>query len=597
MYYYTTNDCIGCRRCAEVCVTGAVFFDGDKFSIDKEKCVGCGSCAKVCTGAAIFSSDYVAPPAPVYSDEVTKYDCDVLVIGAGPAGLVNAVREREQGRKVIILEASKLPGGAGVHATGYNVVNTKWQLDAGTPDYLDDYVRAAMTVTKNQLNYRFLRNGFAANAEFFDWFRSWCDVSKNFFLMDSPAGKEVMMDFRTPGGRFMMGKLSEKAVESGVEILYQHTAKQFLQEGNKVVAVRAESPAGPVEVTFRACLIATGNMCQAKDLADFVPEYAGVPVFRNPHRSPYATGDGVRMVRELGIPVDQKNVVPHYLGAMPCWFDGHVLKQGLRPEGLRVNTRGERFVSEGVDRFDAVDELLKQPRALSFNIVDNTTLAMDIQPTIKLTVNHNLRLSEALPLPGKPLQMVNFMGMPVQLDKDGNPVKSPMDGLEEGRGMGNYPPDSKPDPERMRHYAKTLKDNHVCVGDTLEELAEQMQVPYETLKATVDRYNEMCRKGVDEDFGKYPRYLKPIENGPFYAFKCFLSSDGVFGGIFVDEGCRVVDGKTPVTGLYAAGDLTAGNYIKENSHRVEAMNDFSWAHASGFLASKSMDADFEAGII
>ena len=73
--------------------------------------------------------------------------------------------------------------------------------------------------------------------------------------------------------------------------------------------------------------------------------------------------------------------------------------------------------------------------------------------------------------------------------------------------------------------------------------------------------------------------------------------DGVFGGIFVDNGCRIVKEETPVSGLYAAGDLTSGNYIKENSHRTEVINDFTWALASGFLASSSMDEDFEAQII
>lgn len=121
-----------------------------------------------------------------------------------------------------------------------------------------------------------------------------------------------------------------------------------------------------------------------------------------------------------------------------------------------------------------------------------------------------------------------------------------------------------------------------------------MEVPGDTLKATVARYNELCHKGCDEDYGKYPQYMIPLEQGPYYAFKCFLGTDGVFGGIFVDQGCRIVKDDAPVCGLYAAGDLTSGNYIKENSHRTEVINDFTWALASGFLAASSMDADFEA---
>ena len=597
MYYYSNNDCIGCRRCAEVCMVDAPYFDGNKFSIDPKKCVGCGTCAAVCTGKAIFPADYVEPPQPEKIDGIQTAHCDVLVIGSGPAGLTAAAYHKEKGRSVILLEAAKLPGGAGVHATGYFAFDTQWQKDAGEPEYLDDYVRGAMTATKNQLRYSFLRNAFQANSRFFDWFCTFGEADKLFQLKDTPIGKQIELDFSRPAGAFMMDKMVKYCEKLGVDIRYQHAAKQFVKNGDEIVGVLVECPTGSLVVSFRACLVATGNMCENPNLEHYLPEYAHAETFRNAHRSPYATGDGVRMVEEAGIPVDLDGIQSHYLGAMPMWFDGHVLKQGMRPEGLRVNKKGQRFISEGVDRFEAVDVLLKQPGCVSFNIVDSKTLNEDIQPIIKPKSGSVLRLADSIPVPGEPLTMINFMGFPVMLGPDGKPIKTPFDGPEESRGMGNYPPGSKPDPERLRGYAKNLSDNHVCVGDTLEELAEQMKVPYENLKATVDRYNALCKDGCDVDFGKYPRYLMPVEEGPFFAFKCFLGTDGVFGGIFVDDGCRIVKDEVPVPGLYAAGDLTSGNYIKENSHRVEALNDFTWAFASGYLAATSMDADFETNAI
>lgn len=62
MYYYTTDDCIACRRCAELCPVDAPAFDGDKFPIDPVKCVGCSTCAEACPGSAIFPEVYLAPP-------------------------------------------------------------------------------------------------------------------------------------------------------------------------------------------------------------------------------------------------------------------------------------------------------------------------------------------------------------------------------------------------------------------------------------------------------------------------------------------------------------------------------------------------------
>ena len=498
-----------------------------------------------------------------------------------------------------MLESARKPGGAGVHASGYNVFDSKMELDAGGVRYMDDYVRGAMLSTKYQLSFSFLRSAFEANTEFFDWFCTFGEAEKLFMVTDSAKGKSVMMDFRSriPGGRFMMQKLIDHCEDVGGVIRVNTKAKQLILDGGKVTGVLAEDPQGDIAFHCRAVLVATGNMCEAPDLGDFLPEYAQAETFRNAHRLPGASGDGVRMIRQAGIKVDMDGVQSHYLGAMPAWYDGHVLKQALRPEGLRVNKRGERYVSEGADRFDAVDVLLKQPGCVSFNIIDSNILQQEIQPTIKMPAPASIMMmDQALPLPGKPLQYVNFLGMPVRLGPDGKPMKSPMDGMEESRGMGNYPPNSKPDPERLKKYSDTLGE-HVCVADTLEELAEQMGADPETLKATVARYNELCRQGRDVDFGKYACYMIPIEQGPFYAFKCFLGTDGVFGGVFVDDGCRVTNDKAVVPGLYAAGDLTSGNYIKENSHRVEAINDFTWANASGFLAGKSMDADMASGAI
>ena len=53
----------------------------------------------------------------------------------------------------------------------------------------------------------------------------------------------------------------------------------------------------------------------------------------------------------------------------------------------------------------------------------------------------------------------------------------------------------------------------------LEELAEQTGLPYETMKAEIERYNELCHNGVDEDFGKMSKRMFPVENPPYYACK------------------------------------------------------------------------------
>ena len=97
-----------------------------------------------------------------------------------------------------------------------------------------------------------------------------------------------------------------------------------------------------------------------------------------------------------------------------------------------------------------------------------------------------------------------------------------------------------------------------CICDTIEELAEQMGVDYETLQATIDRYNELAAKGVDEDFGKRADLLYPIEQPPFYASKNTPEGQMRFcalTGLWSDSEARVyTDDNEVLPGLYAAGN-------------------------------------------
>jgi len=136
------------------------------------------------------------------------------------------------------------------------------------------------------------------------------------------------------------------------------------------------------------------------------------------------------------------------------------------------------------------------------------------------------------------------------------------------------------------------KGGHLIVADTIEELAEKAGMPADTLAATVNRYNELCHKGVDEDFGKHPNLMVPIEKGPFYAVRTFLMSDGAEGGIPIDENCQVQGVSGPMKGLYASGDNSSGNIVDmdENGQRTWITNEYAWALCSGMIAGDAMAA-------
>ncbi len=75
----------------------------------------------------------------------------------------------------------------------------------------------------------------------------------------------------------------------------------------------------------------------------------------------------------------------------------------------------------------------------------------------------------------------------------------------------------------------TLKGGkHVVWANTLEELADQMDIPRRTPLETVARYNQLCAKGHDDDFLKPATHMIPIQSGPFYAIHNHLAHDGIF---------------------------------------------------------------------
>ena len=105
-----------------------------------------------------------------------------------------------------------------------------------------------------------------------------------------------------------------------------------------------------------------------------------------------------------------------------------------------------------------------------------------------------------------------------------------------------------------------IEKGWIIKADTIEELAEKIGRDPVELQATIDRYNEMCEKGVDEDFGRDPATMAPIEKAPFYAVSITPTLVATTGGAKRDTDGRVLDwNENPIPGLYEAGEL--GSYV------------------------------------
>ena len=110
------------------------------------------------------------------------------------------------------------------------------------------------------------------------------------------------------------------------------------------------------------------------------------------------------------------------------------------------------------------------------------------------------------------------------------------------------------EPYPMIQWGVTME--HIPHAASIEELAALINVDAAALSATVARYNELCAKGVDEDFGKPAQYMIPVAGDEYYAFRMTPGTSVTFGGLEIDTSARVLDTELkPIPGLYAAGEV------------------------------------------
>ena len=110
----------------------------------------------------------------------------------------------------------------------------------------------------------------------------------------------------------------------------------------------------------------------------------------------------------------------------------------------------------------------------------------------------------------------------------------------------------------MELYEK-LYELRRASGMSQEELAEKLRVDPAGLTATVERYNELAAKGVDEDFGKPAKDLLPLSKPPY--FGAFFGGHVLctLDGLRIDEHMRVLNTeRKPIEGLYAVGNCSSG---------------------------------------
>ena len=151
----------------------------------------------------------------------------------------------------------------------------------------------------------------------------------------------------------------------------------------------------------------------------------------------------------------------------------------------------------------------------------------------------------------------------------------------------------------LKKYRQEIEEDSkneiaILIGDTIEDLDREFNrvwgTPIGALAEELHRYNHFCEIGIDEDFGKDPRFLVPLKTGPFYAFYAQGFSEGTYGGIVTDTDMQVLTKSgEKIPGLYAAGDNAQGfNHRALRGPDIAPVSDLTWAMNSGYQAAISI---------
>ncbi len=558
MYQINQESCVCCHNCAMECPMQAIAFRGTKYQIDPDKCVECGLCAKVCHTCSIHDIDN---PPVVKPHEPVEKKADVVVAGGG-TGLVAAVRAAQRGKKVILVEKSEKLGGNTDYAHAFFPVFTKWHEEAGMPDCREQAIEHYKRVTEGVLEEDVLRTAVYGCGNFFDWLCTLEDVHKYYILVNlgdadahGPIYGPGLLDFPKRikenllcrddaigpgwGGTFvkytMLGTIREQKLD--VEILTGTGAKHLLTDkAGAITGVVCEDAGGEVRITAPAVILATGGFGKSDEkLREFMPWFfeGETPIHR--FSVPTDTGDGIDMLRELGVEPNPDRMFVSMFGPKHHPFSNVLADIALEPEMIQVNLDGKRWVNEGMGMFPMVPLIGQQPKELSWAIQNRATIKMIAD---------------------------RFASNPAFASKAYLYETWEADLEEEAALPINAP---------------------VKKADTLAELAEKCGMPVDAFLDTVHRYDAAAATGKDEDFGKAAELIHPLgAKGPFYAILGTRFSEAAMGGLMVDGRCRVLrnDG-TPIDGLYGVGDATSAMH---RNGKLAVISELTWAVASAYTS-------------
>ena len=490
--------------------------------------------AAALTAAGLNPDDYKTAVENDATAEDSTVEADVVVVGAGGAGMTAAITAAGEGKSVVILESQSMVGGNSVRATGgMNAGKTVYQdenefgesagvektLKTAAEKYADNETITALakTVSEQWAAYQANPTGYFDSVELMeldtmiggkgindpelvetlcensadaiDWLDEHGITLHNVSSFGGASVKRIHRPVNAEGktvsvGSYMIPLLEENCEKAGVKMMLDTTATEILTDANgAAVGVKATGASGEtVTVNAKAVVLATGGFGANLDMVvKYKPELKGFMTTN----APGIQGQGIEMAQAIGaatVDMDQIQIHPTVEANTAA-----LITEGLRGDGaVLINAEGKRFIDEVGTRDVVSAAEIAQTGSYSWLVVDQAMV-------------------------------------------DASSV--------------------------IQGY---IKKGYTVTGATYEELGKAMGVDAAAFAETMEKWNGYVEAKNDPDFGR-TSFANPLNTAPYYAVKVTAGVHHTMGGLKINANTEVLNEKGEVIpGLFAAGEVTGG---------------------------------------
>ena len=517
----------------EIAESGSIAVDGVSGATITSTAIKEAAAAAL-TAAGLNPDDYKTAVENNATAEDSTVDADVVVVGAGGAGMTAAITAAAEGKSVVILESQSMVGGNSVRATGgMNAGKTVYQdenefgesagvektLKTAAEKYADNETITALakTVSEQWAAYQANPTGYfdsvelmeldtmiggkgindpelvetlcANSADAIDWLDEHGITLHNVSSFGGASVKRIHRPVNAEGktvsvGSYMIPLLQENCEKAGVKMMLDTTATEILTDANgAAVGVKATGASGEtVTVNAKAVVLASGGFGANLDMVvKYKPELKGFMTTN----APGIQGQGIEMAQAIGaatVDMDQIQIHPTVEANTAA-----LITEGLRGDGaILINEEGQRFIDEVGTRDVVSAAEIAQTGSYSWLVVDQAMV-------------------------------------------DASSV--------------------------IQGY---IKKGYTVTGATYEELGKAMGVDAAAFAETMEKWNGYVEAKNDPDFGR-TSFANPLNTAPYYAVKVTAGVHHTMGGLKINANTEVLNEKGEVIpGLFAAGEVTGG---------------------------------------